>query len=275
MPTLSKSVSQVVALLDTYPQIRQALVFGSLLDRPEQARDVDIGFVSDKPGSNTVLNRLRPLLYVGSRHSGHYAMLDVFAVFHDAVFVRDDECAAFTRAKKAAQLRAAITKAGVPWSQWRVGVELHPDVPVPPVLPAYVYFAHPMNSYDTPLETRASNALMHAGFEVCNPNKPDNIAACGKDMTKWAALAQSCDGVAVLAFEGGAMGAGVAMEADAAKAQGKPIYVIDRETCAIYPCPNWPQGFRILSVEETRAALRSGIVPAVPAAMPTARSARP
>lgn len=122
-PVLSPSLSAVVAMLDSLPITRQATVFGSLLSSPESAGDVDIAFVVDAPYAQVGIDPHRRVLRAGAYGTPRYGLLDVFVCFSDQVWVRNDECLGFTRARNARVLRQAIAR-GQPWEQWRQGVRL-------------------------------------------------------------------------------------------------------------------------------------------------------
>ena len=249
---LSKSISQVIAMLDAFPQMQSAVVFGSLLDRPEEAKDVDIAFAHPSSLDLEVLNRFLPVVQLASYGSPRYGSLDVFVAFDNALMVRDDDSNGFTRAKQAQELRRTIQEQGVPWGKWRQTVALHPDVSPAADLPRTVYFAHPISTYCTDAETRAIDDLEAAGLVVVNPSQQAHQEACGNDMVKWAALAATCDGVAFMAFPDGAIGAGVVKEVEAVLAQGKPVYQVSYQMGGVRPVQNWPGKRRLLTVEETR-----------------------
>lgn len=254
-PQLPKTISQVVARLDAFPQMCNARVFGSLVSSPEAAKDVDIAFLHDGTAHQDDLHQILPVVQVGSYRGGLYGCLDVFAVFRNVLMVRDEDSVGFTRAQNSAQLRKAINEQSVPWSQWREGVELHPDVEPSAPLPGNVYFAHPISTYCTPQEDRAIASLEACGLAVVNPSDRRHQEACGNDMVNWAALAASCQSVAFMAFPDGAIGAGVIKEVESVLEQGKPVYEISHQTGAVRPVNDWPGKRRLLSVEETRARI--------------------
>ena len=254
-PQLPKTISQVVARLDAFPQMRQALVFGSLVSSPESAKDVDIAFVHEGASRLDVLERLLPLVQVGAYRTSLYGCLDVFVAFRNVLMVRDDDSVGFTRARNADQIRKAINEQAVEWSKWREGVQLHPEVAPASPLPDNVYFAHPISTYCTPAEDQAIASLEACGMAVVNPSDRPHQEACGNDMVNWAALAASCQGVAFMAFPDGAIGAGVDKEVEAALSQGKPVYEISHRTGAVAPVQSWPGKRALFSVEETRARI--------------------
>lgn len=247
MTLLSEHLSSVIRILDKSPLIQEATVFGSLVDRPASAGDVDIAFVIDAPFSSTTLDRYRHLLKGGAYGTPRYGLLDIFLCFSDQTWVRNADCLGFTRAKNAAAIRQAIAQKGQPWEPWRSNVSLHAD--------STIYFAHPINAYDTALETQAIRALRQAGFTVVNPSDAEHQATCGNDMNRWTALAGSCDAIAFLPFEDGAIGAGVAQEVDTVHKQGKPVFKLTLDGRTLMPMAQWPGNEEVLSVEDTRARL--------------------
>ena len=126
---LSPSLFWVVARLDQSTWIQEhGRVFGSLVDRPSEASDVDVGVAVNQPLTDTSqLDSFKKLLRVARRGTPSYGCLDLFVAFPNTLMVRDEECRGFVRAKNAKALRQAIA-AGEPWAQWRERVELDPAV---------------------------------------------------------------------------------------------------------------------------------------------------
>ena len=246
MPALSKPISSVVRLLDKSPIIQDATVFGSLIDKPERAGGVDVAFIVNEPFSDRALDTYRHLLKAGAHGTPRHGLLDVFLCFKDQVWVRNENCLGFARAKNSRALRADVAQ-GKPWPQWRSSVSLH--------APATIYFAHPISAYNSPIEAQAIQVLERAGFVVVNPSDPVHAEACGSDMTLWTALAGTCDAVAMLGFEDGAIGAGVAKEVATVHGQGKPVFKVAQDGKAFVPLAQWPGDEVILSVDETRARI--------------------
>lgn len=116
-----------------------------------------------------------------------------------------------------------------------------------------IYFAHPITAYGSALEEEAIATLGMAGFAVVNPSDREHQEACGSDMVKWAALAATCEQIAVLPFEDGAYGAGVGKEVAAVLAQGKPVYEVAPDGRSVSIVRSWPGERVILDVEQTRA----------------------
>ena len=249
---LSPSLSWVVARLDQSTWIQEhGRVFGSLVDRPSEARDVDVGVAVNQPLTDTSqLDSFKKLLRVARRGTPSYGCLDLFVAFPNTLMVRDEECRGFVRAKNAKALRQAIA-AGEPWAQWRERVELDPAVQVELSKPK-VYFAHPMSAYHSPEAHKAVETLEGAGYRVTNPADPQHVARCGPDMKRWVQLARTCDALAFMPFADGMVSAGVAMEADAMRASGKKLFQLDPSGATLVPVANWPQGFKRLTIEQTR-----------------------
>jgi hypothetical protein len=279
MNSLSKGISDVIQILEKSPLIAEATVFGSLLDRPAKACDVDLAFVIDAPFSTQLLDKYRSLLKAGAYGTPRYGLFDLFLCFQDQTWVRNENCLGFTKAKNAKEIRAVIQEQGQPWSQWRPSVSLHGEVEA--ATPKTIYFAHPISTYCTPTEERAIRALERAGFVVVNPSDEVHQNSCGNDMVQWAKLAGTCDAIALLPFEDGAIGAGVMKEVDTVHSHGKPVFKIDVDGGAFSPLSQWPQGENILSVEDTRARInpfrearkQAGLTP-IPVRVPLAPVAR-
>lgn len=119
-----------------------------------------------------------------------------------------------------------------------------------------LYFAHPISTYCSAEEDRALAVLAQEGFEVTNPSDRQHQEACGNDMLKWAALAGTCDALALLPFADGAIGAGVRKEADTVWAQGKPLFELIADGSTLTPVTQWPGPRVVLDVEQTRERLR-------------------
>lgn len=279
MRTLSTSISNVIEHLDRSPLTSQCVVFGSLLSAPSEAQDVDIAIMIEAPFSNQALDAFRPLLRAGAYGTPRYGLLDVFVCFSDCTWVRDGDCRGFTVAKNARALRANIKKSGQPWHEWRRSVQTAHEAAQKQ--DDTIYFAHPISTYCEPVEDHALSMLAGAGRTVVNPSDHAHQDACGSDMNKWAELASSCDAIAFLPFEDGAIGAGVMKEVDTVHAQGKRVFKIEVDGSGMTEVHNWPQGERLLSVDETRARINpfrdarreAGLAP-IPTRQSSASSAR-
>lgn len=103
---------------------------------------------------------------------------------------------------------------------------------------------------------KAVETLEGAGYRVTNPADPQHVARCGPDMKRWVQLARTCDALAFMPFADGMVSAGVAMEADAMRASGKKLFQLDPSGATLVPVANWPQGFKRLTIEQTRERIR-------------------
>lgn len=128
MTQLSKGISDVIQILEKSPLIEGATIFGSLIDRPSEACDVDMAFVIDAPFSTQLLDKHRSLLKAGAYGTPRYGLFDLFLCFQDQTWVRNENCLGFTRAKNAKAILEAIKTHGKPWPQWRPSVVLHGQV---------------------------------------------------------------------------------------------------------------------------------------------------
>lgn len=110
-----------------------------------------------------------------------------------------------------------------------------------------IYYAHPVTDYGTEQEARDIATLEALGFEVANPNAPENEEAYKKDgMNHFLRMVDDCDALAFRTFRGGSIGAGVAKEIFRAMKAGKPVIEM--------PWAITPRG---LNTEETRRLLVS------------------
>lgn len=118
-----------------------------------------------------------------------------------------------------------------------------------------IYFAHPISLYCSEIEETAIATLKAKGFEVVNPSDRVHQDACGSDMTKWAALAATCDQVAAMPFDDGAFGARVVKEVETVLAHGKKAFQLSQDGTGVSPIESWPGHHVLLSVDETRARI--------------------
>ena len=133
-----------------------------------------------------------------------------------------------------------------------------------------MYFGHPINTYDTPLEARLVAALEAAfpDYEIENPNKPEHQAgyaewekthvdADGKPTGMgyfFEVVLPTCDAGAHLAWPDKMFGKGVFGEADWQQERGQPTWEIFPDaTIATLPPPL--DKARCLTREETAARL--------------------
>ena len=129
--------------------------------------------------------------------------------------------------------------------------------------PPLLYFAHPINTYHTPLEAellkRISRKFRHA--TVLNPGDTTHEEAV-REMKKsdpmanvmryFVGLVHSCNALVALPFLDGMWGAGVYKEALVAQERGLTVWQIDPTTKKIARLGLLPAD-RVLSIEETRS----------------------
>lgn len=89
------------------------------------------------------------------------------------------------------------------------------------------------------------------------PPTPPVQASCGPDMTKWTALADSADALAFLSFPDARIGAGVVTEVTSALEAGRPLLALSPDGRAMRPVTDWPQGFDLVDLDETRVLIRA------------------
>lgn len=130
-----------------------------------------------------------------------------------------------------------------------------------------LYFAHPINTYGTPLE-RAILDLLERKFgyhEIVNPsdqvhvNKVNELRAADPKanvMPYFVSLTDACHAIAVLPFGDGMWGAGVWSEAENILSRKGFVWVIDPVTLDGVYLDKLPEEKR-LSVEDTRARIRN------------------
>lgn len=125
-----------------------------------------------------------------------------------------------------------------------------------PLKPA-LYFAHPVNVYDTELE-RFLLARLTERFpqhRLLNPNMPMHAAGYqAKGMRYFLEdILPECEACALLAFPDGKIGKGVYTEAAQLHDEGRPVWEILPDGAV---APWTPDPTRQLTVEETRARVR-------------------
>ena len=129
--------------------------------------------------------------------------------------------------------------------------------------PPLVYFAHPINTYGTPLEVelqrKISRKFRHA--TVINPGDATHEEVV-REMKKsdpttnvmgyFVGLVHSCNALVALPFLDGMWGAGVFKEALIAHERGLTVWEIDPITKKISKRSSLPTD-KMLSIEETRS----------------------
>lgn len=123
-----------------------------------------------------------------------------------------------------------------------------------------LYFAHPVNTYNKPIEQKALELLAREfpDYAVLNPNAPEHEKAYRKEgMEYFARMVRSTQAMAVLPFDDGSIGAGIAKEALESLVQGSPVFYLSPPNLEIKKLEGL-SGLVILTVEQTRARLKSG-----------------
>jgi hypothetical protein len=127
-----------------------------------------------------------------------------------------------------------------------------------------LYFGHPINVYDTPLERSllAMIAAVLPEWEVLNPNAPEHnagyatAAASGNGMRYFLdEVLPGCDGGIFLPFRDGKWGKGVFTEAEALFGRRCPIWMIDHRGL-VWSLDGLPDLSQVLTIEETRSRIR-------------------
>ena len=125
-----------------------------------------------------------------------------------------------------------------------------------------LYFAHPVNTYNTPLESKLLDrfAFWFPQSEILNPNAPKHqrrVNDMRKDdpnvnvMEYFKSVASDCDGVIILPFGDGKIGAGIYAEAEVISAKGGIIWMVYPKLMTPCMVPSLDPTLR-LTVEETR-----------------------
>lgn len=109
-----------------------------------------------------------------------------------------------------------------------------------------IYYARPINLYNSELERRDMVHLFRLGFEVINPNKEELQKRYKKEgMDVFLEAVKECDALAFRSFPDLSIGAGVQKEIDKAIELNIPVIELPTFTSK-----------RMLSVEDTRAYLQ-------------------
>ena len=122
-----------------------------------------------------------------------------------------------------------------------------------------LYFGHPMNTYDTPLETRLLTVIKKAfpGWGIENPNQEHHQQGCRESMAAtgnpmryfFETVLPDCDAGIFLPFRDGKWGAGIFGEAMVLLDQECPIWrITPDEVITKLPCLD---GNLELTVDET------------------------
>lgn len=127
-----------------------------------------------------------------------------------------------------------------------------------------MYFGHPINVYDTELETNLLDIISQAfpTWDIENPNQKRHsegyeryLKTTGKGMDYYfCEVLPNCQGGIFLPFRDGKYGTGVFGEAKFLSEQGCPIWQIDADG---HISKLDLQSAQVLSVEETRERIRT------------------
>ena len=123
-----------------------------------------------------------------------------------------------------------------------------------------VYFAHPINTYDTILEKFFLEYFSkYSDIEIVNPNGPEHQEGYKNEgMEYFKKLVQSCDKLYAFGFGDNTIGAGIAKEMDwMFEKGGTVIFLPFFSTYEEQTVSKCNRQFEVLSVEETRSKLRS------------------
>lgn len=111
---------------------------------------------------------------------------------------------------------------------------------------AKIYYARPINLYNSPQDKRDIELMQKLGFEVINPNKEELQEKYKKEgMTVFLQAVNDCDALAFRSFPDLSISAGVKKEIDQAIGLNKPVIELPTVT-----------NKRTLTVEDTREYLR-------------------
>lgn len=124
-----------------------------------------------------------------------------------------------------------------------------------------VYYAHPMCTYNTILEKFFIEYIQSCepNTLLVNPNNPEHQEGYEREgMEYFKNLVKSCNALYAHGFGDNSIGAGVAKEMDWMKEMGKTVEFFPLFEHSTYQKKlNSSDEFRVLSIEETRAKLKS------------------
>ena len=124
MSTPPLRIDSVVKVLDQSPELMSpAMIFGSALENPHLANDLDVAFVIPRKYEFGDLDKYRRLLKAGALGTPRYGQFDLFLLFDDCVWVRNGDCLGFERAKNSKSIRKTIISEAQPWVSWREGFD--------------------------------------------------------------------------------------------------------------------------------------------------------
>jgi len=121
-----------------------------------------------------------------------------------------------------------------------------------------IYFAHPINTYNTILEKFWLEAFSGSGGEIINPNSKEHQKGYKLEgMDYFKKLVQSCDKLYAFGFGDNSIGAGIAKEMDWMFEKGGQVIFLPFFTQYEEQMVHSINQFKILTVEETREKLKS------------------
>lgn len=126
-----------------------------------------------------------------------------------------------------------------------------------------IYFAHPINTYNTEYEKICISILENNNISFLNPGTPEQQAKFkiyreknDNYMKYFKNLVLSCDGVAYLPFRDGKIGAGIVYESKVSNKKGGILYEIDINNNDIKQVDIHHILHNQLSIEETRRRIK-------------------
>jgi hypothetical protein len=122
-----------------------------------------------------------------------------------------------------------------------------------------IYFAHPVNTYNTFIEAKVIEKIQEQFPDqvILNPNHPYIAHLYKKQGMKiFKKLVKMCDILICLPFEGGEIGAGKAKEISWGLKKETPCYYICNTQPFEYERIYTLNGYNVLTVKETREKLK-------------------
>lgn len=112
---INQKINTILRYLRSHKMASSIYIVGSVAKGSPTPRDVDV--LVDMRGSNyshEALVQLWSLLYIASRQSGNYGLVDIFVMFSDRLVVRNDEATGWAKAKNAKAIKANFVMDMVP-----------------------------------------------------------------------------------------------------------------------------------------------------------------
>lgn len=124
-------------------------------------------------------------------------------------------------------------------------------------VPKKAYFAHPVSDYGKPRQKEAIESITKMGYDVVNPDTPENQKAYEKQgMSYFLKMISECDVLIYMTFPNSKIGAGVYKEIALAEALEMPIWEYIPETGLWSMNLSDIDPSNVLSVDQTRQELR-------------------